>query len=365
MTGSFRTKTRSPVGHQALTPMSLHAQHDEGMHFQPTTSAHLLTSYGVSTGGGTSTLPSSHMSRPHTYNTIPLPMHSLSPHLTSTNDHEAFADPTDSLLGPPESFQAFGTQKSSHAMGHTTSSAPPPDLDTMPALRHYGKSTPVAEHGTRDELGTRYVRAVGTMLGAQGTRASEAEPAGSRTSSPDSGVSTTLMADACDMAELSDVDQDDLEIDSDECDSVADLELDDGGATGSHELLKLLNDSIGHGQGRNRKGTIVQPLFTAKQETALRRQLNVQLQNLEDRQDELRGLSPMEKKKLRNRKASRVSRLKKKLYVFELQRSYVAVLKEKNQQAAEIASLKAALRETADVVRKHDPTYTHTAEGMS
>ena len=79
------------------------------------------------------------------------------------------------------------------------------------------------------------------------------------------------------------------------------------------------------------------------QEKKLREQLKRHLKDLDRCNAQSKGMSPIEKKKLRNRKASRVSRLRKKLSVFDLQRKYQEVLKENEERKAAMKSMEARL----------------------
>ena len=73
--------------------------------------------------------------------------------------------------------------------------------------------------------------------------------------------------------------------------------------------------------------------------------------------NQMRGLSSDDKKKLRNRKASRVSRLRKKLSVYDLTRRYTALSAENREQARSLQLYRAALAAVAERLAEHEPSY--------
>jgi hypothetical protein len=81
------------------------------------------------------------------------------------------------------------------------------------------------------------------------------------------------------------------------------------------------------------------------EEELLRGRLNKYLRELDrfSSSSQMKSLTANEKKKMRNRKASRVSRLRKKLSVYELARRYVLMATVKQEQEQELQEYRAAL----------------------
>lgn len=98
------------------------------------------------------------------------------------------------------------------------------------------------------------------------------------------------------------------------------------------------------------------------EEAVLRRQLQLQSVLLDKMSLSLdfKGLGHGERKRLRNRQASRVSRLKKKLYVFDLQRRYNEELDRRGQCSQEVHGLRADVSRLLSIVQKHDPAFVFT-----
>lgn len=94
-----------------------------------------------------------------------------------------------------------------------------------------------------------------------------------------------------------------------------------------------------------------------KTEAAMRLQLDKFLKDLHRCNAETEGLGACERKKIRNRKASRVSRLKKKLNVYDLQRNYNAAQLTLTSQQRMIEDLKESLSNASMNLLKHDPHY--------
>lgn len=94
-----------------------------------------------------------------------------------------------------------------------------------------------------------------------------------------------------------------------------------------------------------------------KEEQQLRLQLKKYLRELDTCSKHMQGLSSNDKKKLRNRKASRVSRLRKKLSVYDLTRRYTALSAENREQARRLDIYRAALASVAGRLARHEPTY--------
>lgn len=99
-----------------------------------------------------------------------------------------------------------------------------------------------------------------------------------------------------------------------------------------------------------------------KEEAYLRRQLAKQMRELESSSSQMRGLSSSERKKVRNRKASRISRLKKKLSVFDLQVSYEKELKERQRLAKRCALLEAEAQLYLKHLHTYDPGFKRKAQ---
>lgn len=96
------------------------------------------------------------------------------------------------------------------------------------------------------------------------------------------------------------------------------------------------------------------------EERLLRRQLSIQLAALRKMSSDLRGLGHGERKRLRNRQASRVSRLKKKLYVFDLQRRYNDEMDQRVARTRDIESLRGDVRQLLSVIQQRDPAFIFT-----
>ena len=94
-----------------------------------------------------------------------------------------------------------------------------------------------------------------------------------------------------------------------------------------------------------------------KAETALRKQLDRFLADLQACNGLTEGLSSHDRKKIRNRKASRVSRLKKKLSVYDLQRNHTAAMQKLKVQATTIDELTNSLRAATIKLQTLDPGY--------
>lgn len=94
-----------------------------------------------------------------------------------------------------------------------------------------------------------------------------------------------------------------------------------------------------------------------KTEAAMRAQLDRFLKDLHRCNSETEGLGACERKKIRNRKASRVSRLKKKLNVYDLQRNYNAAKISLSSQQRMIQELRDSLRSAATALYEHAPDY--------
>ena len=93
-------------------------------------------------------------------------------------------------------------------------------------------------------------------------------------------------------------------------------------------------------------------------ERYLRAQLKVLLKDLENSTHETKGLSANDKKKHRNRKASRVSRLKKKLSVFDLTRKYTAIVELSRRQENELETYKTTLNRVVNQLKRHQPLFS-------
>ena len=97
-----------------------------------------------------------------------------------------------------------------------------------------------------------------------------------------------------------------------------------------------------------------------EEERYLRRQLKKQVGDLEMCTRLTQYLSSSERKKLRNRKASRVSRLKKKLSVFDLQDKYNQLAHERAIQDRTIAAMQAEIDLHVALIQRYEPTFQRT-----
>jgi hypothetical protein len=94
-----------------------------------------------------------------------------------------------------------------------------------------------------------------------------------------------------------------------------------------------------------------------KEEKSLRKMLQKHLKDLENCNSQMKGLSSNERKKLRNRKASRVSRLRKKLSVYDLTRRYNTMADESKEREKVLKLHRVALELAVKQLRTHEPRY--------
>lgn len=101
--------------------------------------------------------------------------------------------------------------------------------------------------------------------------------------------------------------------------------------------LELKASSTSHDSGSDKDSIDIE--IDSEHEKTLRKQLGVYMEELNRCNSETLGMTPRDRKKIRNRKASRVSRLKKKLYVYDLQRNYNAAILDRARKAQLISRI--------------------------
>lgn len=95
----------------------------------------------------------------------------------------------------------------------------------------------------------------------------------------------------------------------------------------------------------------------AREEEQLRKQLRRQMRELENSGAQMKGMSSSERKKMRNRKASRISRLKRKLSVFDLQVRYEKEVAERQRLAHLAMALNSQVQSCVQYIQRYEPSF--------
>lgn len=139
----------------------------------------------------------------------------------------------------------------------------------------------------------------------------------------------------------------------------SEAESEDGAPGGRRASRKRSRNSLADLEVELRAHKMPKLSEMCPEEQRLYRNLQKQVKDLENMAGHLHSLPTGERKKVRNRKASRISRLRKKLSVFDLERRYQEEVQVRHDLEANVQQLRAQLAAVVSVITtQYDPSFT-------